>query len=193
MSETTTRTPVQTISISQDGIWAGDGKLRDGSIECSAVLGPDGLDHGSGEQQEAAERAYDAIEDALGRGEDAVTVEGVRYTWIIGYTSGDLRDLPAASHVEIYEDNAGGLWFRPVGQGIVIEMPDTGDALSDCRLYGTDWDAADAPDAVYPEDEVLRHAPRHVATYRPDRDALDTEVEPHQMGTSARRYLGLDG
>lgn len=101
----------------------------------------------------------------------------------------DLTDLPRASHIEIYEDDAGGLWFRPVGQGIVIEIPDTGDALSDCRLYGDGWDAADSPEAVYAEDEILRHEPRHVATYRPDRDRLEP-IDEHLHGAAARRYLG---
>lgn len=99
-------------------------------------------------------------------------------------------EIPRATHVEIYEDNGGGLWFRPVGQGVVIEMPATGDALSDCRLYGTDWTASECPEAVFPEAELLRHEPRHVATYRPGSDRL--EIETTTPGSAAQSYLGVD-
>src|SRR5690606_23938278 len=76
-----------TIHISQDGHYAGTAELvrhPDGSVtleECFAVLGPRGLDHASGEQQAAAERAYAAIERAIAAGESTVTVDGCVYTW----------------------------------------------------------------------------------------------------------------
>ena len=76
-----------TIIISQDGRWAGTGRLvrnPDGTVtieDCWAVLGPRGLDHTSGEQQRASERAYAAIEAAIARGESTVTVDGCVYTW----------------------------------------------------------------------------------------------------------------
>jgi len=78
----TTRCPIHII---QDGIYAGSGTLTaEGHIEdCAAILGPDGLDHGDGSQQEAAERAYEAIERAIREGEDAVELDGVTYTWEI--------------------------------------------------------------------------------------------------------------
>src|SRR5690606_20924688 len=78
-----------TIHISQDGHWAGSGRLirnADGTVtieDCWAVLGPRGLDHASGEQQKAAERAYAAIEAAIARREDSVTIDGCSYTWTI--------------------------------------------------------------------------------------------------------------
>jgi len=78
-----------TISISQDGHWAGSGRLirhADGTVsieDCWAVLGPRGLDHESGEQQAASDRAYTAIEAAIARGEDSVAVDGCVYTWTI--------------------------------------------------------------------------------------------------------------
>lgn len=73
------------ITIHQDGTYAGQGTISStGRIECDAVLGPEGLDHQSGEQQDAAERAYDAIESAIADGETSVTVDGVEYTWAIG-------------------------------------------------------------------------------------------------------------
>nr|PZM88615.1 MAG: hypothetical protein DIU77_20210 [Thermocrispum agreste] len=78
-----------TIHISQDGTWAGTGKLvrhPDGTVsieDCWAILGPRGLNHESGEQQDAAERVYAAIEAAIARGEDSVALEGSVYTWEI--------------------------------------------------------------------------------------------------------------
>lgn len=73
------------ISISQDGVWAGTGHLSpEGTIEdCQAVLGPDGLDHTSGKQQAAAERAYAGIEAAIAEGRSETTVDGVRYSWAL--------------------------------------------------------------------------------------------------------------
>jgi hypothetical protein len=76
-----------TIRISQDGRYAGTGRLvrhPDGTVtveDCYAILGPDGLDHESGEQQDAAERAYEAIEAAIARGESSVAIDGCTYTW----------------------------------------------------------------------------------------------------------------
>jgi len=78
-----------TIHISQDGHWAGTGKLvrhPDGTVtieDCWAVLGPRGLDHTSGAQQAASDRAYAAIEAAIARGEDSVAVDGCVYTWAV--------------------------------------------------------------------------------------------------------------
>src|SRR5690606_2752257 len=76
-----------TIHIAQDGVYAGTAEMvrhPDGSVtleECFAVLGPRGLDHASGEQQAAVERAYTAIEHAIAAGESTVTVDGCVYTW----------------------------------------------------------------------------------------------------------------
>src|SRR5690606_21953778 len=78
-----------TIRISQDGAYAGTGALvrhPDGTVtieDCPAILGPAGLDHESGEQQEAAERAYAAIEAAIARGESIVAIDGCVYTWAV--------------------------------------------------------------------------------------------------------------
>lgn len=73
----TTTTRAQ-ISISQDGVWAGEGTLRDGIIEdCAACLGPSkGQDKG-----DDVEAAYLAIEAAIAATQDSVTVDGVEYTW----------------------------------------------------------------------------------------------------------------
>ena len=66
----------QPISISRDGVWAGDGVLRDGSIEdCPAVLGTD---------QDASDETYEAIADAIEDGDDRVTRPDGVYTWTIG-------------------------------------------------------------------------------------------------------------
>lgn len=77
------------IHIAQDGHYAGTGRLvrhADGAVtieDCPAILGPRGLDHESGEQQAASERAYEAIERAIARGESTVTVDGCVYSWAI--------------------------------------------------------------------------------------------------------------
>jgi len=77
------------VHISQDGRWAGTGRLfrhPDGTVtieDCFAVLGPRGLDHASGEQQKASDRAYEAIEAAIAAGESSVTVDGCVYTWAV--------------------------------------------------------------------------------------------------------------
>lgn len=60
-----------TISISCDGIWAGDGILTRGEeeeidIECTAEL------------------PYDAITAAIAAGLDSVIVEGRQFTWLVG-------------------------------------------------------------------------------------------------------------
>src|SRR5690606_28986457 len=84
--QTTTTIPAK-IRISQNGAYAVTGELvrhPDGTVtieDCPAVLGPDGLDHESGEQQKAAERAYAAIEAAIARGESIVAIDGCVYTW----------------------------------------------------------------------------------------------------------------
>lgn len=108
----------------------------------------------------------------------------------------DLTDLPRITTVEIHEDNAGGLWLRPIGQGIVIEVPPNGAALADCRLYGSGWHASDSPEAVYPETAVLdrpegHDQPRHIATYEAATDTLAVHDE-HLIGRAGRRYLGID-
>lgn len=78
-----------TITLIQDGRWAGTGQLvrnPDSTVtieNCFAVLGPRGLDHASGEQQDASERAYAAIERAIAAGEYSVTVDGCTYSWEI--------------------------------------------------------------------------------------------------------------
>lgn len=78
-----------TIIIAQDGVYAGAGRLvrhSDGTVtieDCSAILGPPGLDHASGEQQATAERAYAAIERAIAAGESSVTIDGCTYSWAV--------------------------------------------------------------------------------------------------------------
>lgn len=64
-----------TISISRDGIWAGNGRLVDGIIEdCSAILGAD---------QDASDETYEAIQDAIQDGDESVQRQDGRYTWRI--------------------------------------------------------------------------------------------------------------
>lgn len=92
------------IHISQDGHYAGTGQLvrhPDGTVtieDCSAILGPDGLDHESGEQQAAAERAYAAIEAAIAAGESSVAVDGCVYTW-------DIEEPPTIKVLGLGDEN----------------------------------------------------------------------------------------
>lgn len=65
------------ISISRDGVWAGDGRFDDdlGIIEdCPAVLGPD---------QDASDETYDAIETAIEAGRDSVARPDGTYSWTL--------------------------------------------------------------------------------------------------------------
>ena len=70
-----TTTTKQPITIFADHVYAGQGFLSGGSIECDAILG------GS---QDACEPIYDAIEEAIADEDDSVEVDGVEYTWTIG-------------------------------------------------------------------------------------------------------------
>lgn len=64
MSKTTEYT---VISISQDNVWAGDGKLIDGVIsDCGAQFGAD---------QDESENVYELIEEAIEEGKDSLKVE----------------------------------------------------------------------------------------------------------------------
>lgn len=64
------------ISISCDGVWAGSGWLtEDGKvIDCPAVLGED---------QDASDETYEAIDDAIEEGEEEVVRPDGTYTWTI--------------------------------------------------------------------------------------------------------------
>jgi len=70
-----------TISISQDNVWAGSGKLTDGIIsDCAAQFGAD---------QDESENVYEMIEEAIEEGKDSLRVElsdrddAVTITWSI--------------------------------------------------------------------------------------------------------------
>lgn len=63
MSNTTEYT---VISISQDNVWAGSGKLTDGVIsDCGAQFGAD---------QDESENVYELIEEAIEEGMDSIKV-----------------------------------------------------------------------------------------------------------------------
>lgn len=69
------------ISISVDGVWAGDGKLIDGVIsDCGAQFGDD---------QDESENVYELIEEAIEEGKDSLKVElsdrdsAVQITWTL--------------------------------------------------------------------------------------------------------------
>ena len=64
MSNTTEYT---VISISQDNVWAGSGKLTDGVIsDCGAQFGAD---------QDESENVYELIEEGIEEGKDSIKVE----------------------------------------------------------------------------------------------------------------------
>ena len=70
-----------TISISQNNVWAGSGKLSDGIIsDCGAKFGAN---------QDESEQVYEMIEDAIEEGKDSLNVElinpseTVTITWSI--------------------------------------------------------------------------------------------------------------
>jgi hypothetical protein len=78
---TTTQASYTTISISQDNVWAGSGKLREGVIEdCGAQFGAD---------QDESENVYELIEEAIADGKDSLKIElsdsddAVTITWSI--------------------------------------------------------------------------------------------------------------
>ena len=61
------------ISIYRDNVWAGDGRIVDGSIvDCAAVLGPD---------QDSSDENYEAIEDAISDGQTEITRPDGTYSW----------------------------------------------------------------------------------------------------------------
>lgn len=68
------------IEICVDGVWAGSGKLRGDVdnghqiVDCGAQFSDD---------QDASEKVYEAIEDAIDEGDDQITVDGKRITWTI--------------------------------------------------------------------------------------------------------------
>ena len=77
----TTTTEYTTISISQDNVWAGSGKLIDGTIsDCGAQFGAD---------QDESENVYELIEEAIAEGKDSFKIElsdrddAVTITWSI--------------------------------------------------------------------------------------------------------------
>ena len=73
---------MQRIEIWQDGVWAGTGLVRNGTIfDADAYLGPEGLPYDTGEAQDASDEAYDAIEYAIIAGDGSVEVDGIEYTW----------------------------------------------------------------------------------------------------------------
>jgi hypothetical protein len=74
------KTNVSRISISVDGVWAGSGRVVDGSIaDCGAVFA-------SG--QDESDDVYDLLDEAIGDGLDHLNVEHAdgtthRYSWTI--------------------------------------------------------------------------------------------------------------
>jgi len=66
------------ITISMDGTWAGDGKLRDGVIEdCSAQFCDDA---------DASRDVYDAIEEAIAFGDSRIKIDIDGETKLIKWT-----------------------------------------------------------------------------------------------------------
>jgi len=96
--------------------------------------------------------------------------------------------------IEVYEDNAGGVWLVPVGHGIAIDMTAAcPPALMDCRLYGRSWFAGDNPDRVCAASEIIDHTTLHVATYNPTTDQMEVHEDEHFVGPDARKYIWTRG
>jgi hypothetical protein len=69
------KTNAQEISIYRDDVWAVTGIIEDGVIrDCSAVLGDD---------QDASDKTYESIEDAISDGTESATRPDGEYTWSI--------------------------------------------------------------------------------------------------------------
>ena len=101
----------------------------------------------------------------------------------------DLSQIPIG-RIEIYEDNAGGVWVVPVGQHLAITVPANGDALSDCRTYTTHWWPHDDIAMWGPQADRITDEARHIATYRADVDRLHVHDAP-LIGHAGREYIGL--
>lgn len=101
---------------------------------------------------------------------------------------------PQAETLELYEDNGGTLWFVAPEEGVAVEMPRTGDFLTDCRTYRDAWTPEDFEEDLRGLDSVQEllddQQTTHVATYRITEDDLHIHVEPEKMGHAAREYLG---
>lgn len=106
------------------------------------------------------------------------------------------------TRIDLYEDNAGGLWLVPEGEGIAIEMPRDGDFLTDARPYRDSWGPEEYAESVYPvegadlavqipwsqqPDPLSLDAMDLVATYRTEGDAL--EIHESSLGLAGREYL----
>jgi hypothetical protein len=93
--------------------------------------------------------------------------------------------------IRVYEDNAGGLYLVPNGEGIAIGGldPDTC-ATTDCRLYRDTWAPEDGPHHVYPA-SIVDDA-THIATWDGDRMRVEyrRDGSPY-AGLAGSRYLGL--
>ena len=80
MTKTTTKTMTTTISLYQDDVWVGSGRLIGGTIsDCGVMFGDD---------QEESDYVYAMIEEAIEDGDDGVDVElldgrAVVITWSI--------------------------------------------------------------------------------------------------------------
>ena len=72
---TRTKRTIDRITIFRDDVYAGVGKLDQGTIvDCDAQLGHD---------TDASEETYELIEDAIDEGEESVERPDGTYTWIV--------------------------------------------------------------------------------------------------------------
>lgn len=120
-------------------------------------------------------------------------------------TTQQATDRQILQAIDLYEDNAGGLYFHPRGEAWAITMPAAGDFLTDARLFRDSWDETDLPgeamlDARYLtgptlDDDGYQVTPQPytlIASYRYDRDELtverDRSGEP-VAGVAGREYM----
>lgn len=116
-----------------------------------------------------------------------------------GLTVEEARDVAAliyleigvAGDLEIWEDNGGGVWLVAEAEGIAVEMPRDGDALTDARTYRLEWTPEDFEENYYAIDDTHATSAQslHVATYRIRDDELVMHVEPEEMWHGSREYL----
>ena len=102
-------------------------------------------------------------------------------------------DMPGASELDLYEVNDGTLYLASEAEGIAVEMPSSGDFLTDARLYRDSWFPEDTPDYTHALAEVRwlleDQQTKHIATYRISGDDLRIHLEPEEMGHAAREYM----
>jgi len=160
---------------------------------CTYCLTPD--DRRPRTREDAEELARDIVDtwDTVAGEPPLLTVDEATDEEVEEHLLDILPLLTAApvERIEVYEDNAGGVWLVPAEHGIAIDMStSTTSMLEDCHGYGTDWFATDAPECVFAASEIT--ATCLIATYDREADRLVYDEDPHLFGRAAREYIGIE-